>query len=157
MLQLVLASVLSVFVLDGDTVAVGDERIRLIGIDACEIGQHILTTGADCGEMSKRHLQELVAQGVTISRDGTDRYGRTLAVLINQSGNDLNLQMVLDGYAIAYRHYGKATVPAYLVAELQAQAEHVGLWKFGEHPDPRKYRDQTQNLFGEGVLICSIN
>ena len=76
---------------DGDTVRCGPERIRLLGIDAPEMPGHC-RQGRVCvsGDpfVSRDNLAKLLAQGpYTIERVGTDRYGRTLAVLAAHDGN----------------------------------------------------------------------
>jgi micrococcal nuclease len=70
-----------VVVIDGDTLRVGREHFRLLGIDAPEI--HACPRRRRCapgdGQASRRSLQDLIAGRVTIRRGGRDRYGRTLA------------------------------------------------------------------------------
>jgi endonuclease YncB( thermonuclease family) len=73
-------------VLDGDTIEVlsTGERIRMVNIDAAELG-----AGAACAAearhalAAKHELRLLVrrAQRVTVSRAGSDAYGRTLAAV----------------------------------------------------------------------------
>jgi hypothetical protein len=69
---------------DGDTIRCGDERIRLLGIDAPELAGHC-RRGRVCapgdGQASKRSLERLIADPVRVTRYGRDRYGRTLAVV----------------------------------------------------------------------------
>ena len=71
----------AVTVVDGDTIRLGSERIRLLGIDAPEI--HGCRQGRICvpgdGEASKRSLAQMMGGGVRVQRVGQDRYGRTLA------------------------------------------------------------------------------
>ena len=84
---------------DGDTITVlsGKEqtKVRLYGIDAPEKKQ-------DYGQRSKQFLASLIAgQMVEIEPKGKDRYKRTLGI-IHYKGQDINAQMVLNGYAWAY-------------------------------------------------------
>lgn len=78
---MILALLLAITVTDGDTIRMGDERIRLIGIDAPEI--HGCRQGRVCvpgdGQASKRSLQAMMGGKVSVQRVGRDRYGRTLA------------------------------------------------------------------------------
>ena len=75
-------------VVDGDTIWLKGEKIRLMGFDTPET-----TTGICGGDFEKRlgrkaalRLQELLTNNdFTVHRDGEDRYGRTLAVI--QIGN----------------------------------------------------------------------
>lgn len=71
----------AVIVVDGDTLRVDGERIRLLGIDAPEI--HGCRQGRVCvpgdGQASKRSLEAMMGGRVSVQRVGQDRYGRTLA------------------------------------------------------------------------------
>lgn len=71
----------AVTVVDGDTIRLGSERVRLLGIDAPEI--HGCRPGRVCvpgdGEASKRSLARMISGGIRVQRVGQDRYGRTLA------------------------------------------------------------------------------
>jgi len=78
------AAVLSCTVFDGDTLRCGPERVRLLGIDAPEIGHCRL--GRQCapgdGRASKSSLERLVrGRQIRVQRLGRDRWGRTLAVV----------------------------------------------------------------------------
>ena len=69
-------------VTDGDTIRIGDERIRFSGIDAPEIKQTCIYQEIEfkCGEFSKNLLIEKISnQEVSCIRESTDQYGRTLA------------------------------------------------------------------------------
>lgn len=80
MISLLLLAV-AITVIDGDTLRINGERIRLIGIDAPEI--HGCRQGRVCvpgdGQASKRSLAAMMAGHVNVRRVGRDRYGRTLA------------------------------------------------------------------------------
>jgi endonuclease YncB( thermonuclease family) len=125
---------------DGDSLRLGDERIRLIGLDAPEL--HQTCTGADarpwpCGEAAKRRLATLLVQGPLDCRtEGRDRFGRVLArCAIN--GRDPAAVMVAEGLAVAYGDYG--------AEEAQARRDRIGLWA-GNFTPPRAFREQG----GEG-------
>jgi hypothetical protein len=84
----------SVRVIDGDTVAIGDQSIRLVGIDTPEVGQK-------CAGAATAALKRIVAGGVTVEPSrGTDKYGRTLAYL-TVGGSDVGIRMLRLGYAKA--------------------------------------------------------
>lgn len=87
-------------VVDGDTIRVNGERIRLLGIDAPEI--HGCRKGRVCvqgdGQASKRSLGALIRGPVTLRRVGTDRYGRTLAQ-VYVAGRNVACEQVKRGQA----------------------------------------------------------
>lgn len=70
---------------DGDSIRCGDERIRLTGIDAPELGRCDMRRrrcAPGDGAAAHRALQAAMAKGeLRIVRLGLDRYGRTLAVV----------------------------------------------------------------------------
>lgn len=76
-------------IVDGDTIRCGAERVRLLGLDAPEM--HGCREGRVCvpGDpvRAKNHLASLIAGGVSITRVGQDRYGRTLALVYSRRGN----------------------------------------------------------------------
>lgn len=77
------AALLVCTVTDGDTIRCGNERVRLIGIDAPELPGHC-RPGRQCargnGAASRAELERLIGgRPVRLERHGYDRYGRTLA------------------------------------------------------------------------------
>lgn len=91
------------YVIDGDTIACGRERVRLAVIDAPELPGHC-RVGRACvegnGYASKDALAKLLTLGrVSIRRCGIDRYGRTLAHVFVR-GQDVGAVMVAGGAAI---------------------------------------------------------
>ena len=78
------AVILSCQAIDGDTLRCGDERYRLLGIDAPELPGHC-RNGRACAPgnplASRTALAALVAEKlVRIEVIGRDRYGRFLAI-----------------------------------------------------------------------------
>ena len=148
------ADPMKVAVIDGDTlIATGKhghihqrELIRLIGIDAPEIGQR------PWGQRAKQHLQNLIRKqggAVFLERDveQRDRYGRQLAYAWLGNGILLNERMVRDGYALA------VTIPpnvryASRIAEAQKRArrDRAGLWKYHAfRKTPHQWRQENQH------------
>lgn len=88
-------------VTDGDTIRIGQERIRIENIDTPELG-----SGAEC--LAERRLADLALQNaaalfgaateVSIARTGQDQYGRTLA-RVSIDGRDFGRTMISTGYA----------------------------------------------------------
>lgn len=70
---------------DGDTIRCGEERVRMLGIDAPELPGHC-RRGRRCAPgdplASKAALATLLNKGsVTLERVGSDRYDRALAIV----------------------------------------------------------------------------
>lgn len=90
-------------VVDGDTIHVAGERIRLLGIDAPELPGHC-AIGRNCAPgdpfASTNNLARLMGIGpLDIQRVGTDRFGRTLA-LVKAGDVDLSCGQLRGGFAI---------------------------------------------------------
>ncbi len=104
-------------VVDGDTLDLTGQRVRLYGVDAPEKGQPYGVPAIAC-------LSTLVVgRTVTVEPMGTDPYGRLLAVLWVE-GQDINAALVAQGCAWAYPGTGEA----YRDEEAQARAQGLGLW-----------------------------
>ena len=113
-------------VTDGDTIRIGDERIRFSGIDAPEIKQTCIYQEIEfkCGEFSKNLLIEKISnQEVSCIRENTDQYGRTLAECF-VGKESLSSYLVREGYAFAYRKYSDKFIPD----EEYAQSKGNGMW-----------------------------
>ena len=113
-------------VTDGDTIRIGDERIRFSGIDAPEIKQTCIYQEIEfkCGEFSKNLLIEKISnQEVSCIRESTDQYGRTLAECF-VGEESLSSYLVREGYAFAYRKYSDKFIPD----EEYAQSKGNGMW-----------------------------
>lgn len=115
-------------VIDGDTVVIDSQKVRLAEIDAPEISQKY-------GIESKAYLESLiVGKQVTLKPKNTDKYGRTIGYLI-VDGQDVSTLMVKNGYAWAYM-----SKPAMYSLERQARYKHIGLWSFPNPVRPSQYR-----------------
>ncbi len=115
-------------VIDGDTIAIGETRIRLEGIDAPEFAQTCQRKWFGwwaCGTAATSALTNMIGdKSVTCEPRGLDKYGRTLAVCFID-GRDLNAQMVRQGYAWAFVRYSSS----YVKEEALAKAEGLGIWQ----------------------------
>ncbi len=98
---------------DGDSIRCGDERIRLLAIDAPEMGP-CQPAGRVCvaGDpiASRNSLTTALQRGnVEIERVGKDKYGRTLA-LVTADGLDLSCQQINTGNAVYVEKWDKGGV-----------------------------------------------
>ncbi|KXZ55060.1 hypothetical protein GPECTOR_3g218 [Gonium pectorale] len=145
-------------VVDGDTLVINGERIRMYGIDAPESAQQCLDArGASypCGLVSKDALAKKIGSApVRCEVKNADQYGRNVSVCsmagVGGSLEDLNAWLVSNGYAVAYRQYGKD----YVSLEDQAHAAGKGIWQ-GQFQVPSEWR--KQNKRGEaGPVAASV-
>ncbi|MEE1654931.1 thermonuclease family protein [Microvirga sp. CF3062] len=121
-------------VTDGDTIRIGEARIRLKGIDAPEMEQRCSRSGRSyaCGETARRALIELVSGETARCRAaGRDRYQRILA-RCTVGGKDIGTHMVESGWAVSYGR-------DYDAEEARAQERGVGLWE-GDFERPQDWR-----------------
>jgi endonuclease YncB( thermonuclease family) len=125
-----------VHVVDGDTIHLGDAKIRLKGIDSPEMEQTCSRSGRSyaCGDEARRALVELVGGApVQCRASGRDRYQRILA-RCTVNGTDIGTRMVESGWAVSYgRDYERE--------EARAAGRGVGLWA-GEFERPQDWRRQ---------------
>lgn len=94
---------------DGDTFRLGRERVRILGMDAPEIGE-----GARCpaeqaaAKRARNYLKIMLGSPkATMERHGHDVYGRTLA-RVWVAGKDIAEDMISKDLAKPYlpRHHG---------------------------------------------------
>lgn len=122
-------------VIDGDTVLLdGEERVRLLGIDAPE-------WNADPGPLSRspeegaheatEFLRTLVeGKRVRLEQDWQkeDSYRRTLGYLLREDGSCVNEELLRAGWAFVFTRFPFARIDAFRAAEEEAQRNGSGLW-----------------------------
>jgi len=125
-------------VIDGDSLIIGNQRIRLSGIDAPELRQTCARSDGrrwQCGASAKTALVTLAnAGGLSCAATGTDPYGRRIAIC-RAGGRDLGAAMVAKGLALAFG----ADAAGYRPIERAAKRAGIGLWQ-GRHQTPAAYR-----------------
>jgi len=114
-------------IVDGDTVYIGNEKIRLSGIDAPETDQICLDAQGQafaCGVVARDKLQAY-SDGREWECDlsGRDRYGRDIGTCYVE-GEDINQWLVRNGWALAFRRYSVA----YVKDEDWAREHLNGMW-----------------------------
>lgn len=89
-------------VVDGDTVWLNGEKIRLAEIDAPEPGGRCFAE-RDLAARSAERLRQLLGAGEpVVTRIGTDRFGRTLAN-ISLAGRDVGATLIAEGLVRPWR------------------------------------------------------
>jgi endonuclease YncB( thermonuclease family) len=123
---------------DGDSLRMGEKRIRLFGIDAVETGQMCTLDGEPwkCGRASKAAL-ERVPRGRTVKCEVRDMDRGRYVSACKVGGLDINRHMVRRGWAVAYKRYSLD----YLSSEVLARRQASGLWNARvKFENPHAYR-----------------
>ena len=126
-------------IIDGDTLEIHGNRIRLWGIDAPESSQ--LCRGQDslqyrCGAQAANDLDKFVAgRPASCIPISLDQYGRTVATC-SVDGADLGEWPVRNGLALDWPQYSKGRF-----GKIQHEAEQAGrgMWA-GSYVEPWLYR-----------------
>jgi endonuclease YncB( thermonuclease family) len=124
-------------VIDGDTIEITGQRIRIFGIDAPEQDQTCERGGGvtwNCGAEATRLLRQMAGFQIVECRvRATDAYGRYVALCV-AGGNDLGRAMVRSGFAI---HSSRNA--DYAADEDSARIARLGIWN-GTFQNPRDWR-----------------
>lgn len=137
---------------DGDSLEIGETRIRLFGIDAVEARQTCDRNGEAwaCGQDAAIALSALAdGKSLNCTQRGSDPYGRVVASC-TVNGRDLAEQMVRMGYAVALRDFSTAYVPA----EEAAKSRGVGIWG-SEFQMPSDYRAGDPSVAAENQALLA--
>jgi len=135
-------SVLVRSVLDGDTITVERfGRVRLLGIDAPEIGRGF-DTSAPFGREARERLAALVLhRWVRLEQEGVavDSYNRHLAYVITGDGQFVNAVLVREGLARVSARTPLARLAELRRAESEAQSARRGMWGSAPQIPPASY------------------
>ncbi len=113
-------------IVDGDTIRIGDKKIRFSGIDAPELNQNCIKNEEkiSCGILAKEALIKKIGNKIPkCINEGKDIYKRILAECF-VNGESLSKFLVRNGHAFAYRKYSKK----FIEDERFAKKNKLGLW-----------------------------
>lgn len=132
---------------DGDTLVIGAQAVRLEGIDAPEDGQDCEDARGrswHCGAAAGNALTALVRDGVRCTGHAFDAYERLLGTC-RANGADVGAVLVRDGLALAYVKY----TDRYAGEEAAARKAQRGVWQ-GDFTAPWDWRrDRWRAAGGE--------
>jgi len=141
---------------DGDTLQVitsaGNKlRIRLYGCDAPETPKinrrtgQIMKPGQPYGEEATQAVTSKVyGKDVRVDIIDIDRYRRMVSMIWLEKRN-INLEMVREGYAEAYRKYLKEPYTSeFIKAEQEARSKRKGIWGLSDYERPSEFRERLR-------------
>ena len=118
-------------VIDGDTIDVAMYgRVRLLGIDAPEVGRGFDTSAPFGHEARERLSQIVLRRWVRLEYDvpAVDVYNRRLAYVVTESGEFVNATLVREGLARVSARVPLSRLAELKRAEAEAQAFRRGMW-----------------------------
>lgn len=133
---------------DGDTIRLTTgEKVRFFGIDAPETFPIAQPYGREAKERVKELIKDSNMTVHLLAVDGssnTDKYKRSIRVIFVNKDIDLNLLLLREGLAWAYRRYliGTEFETSYIAAEEEAKRKKRGLWSDIDRPaiNPEQFR-----------------
>jgi endonuclease YncB( thermonuclease family) len=133
-------------VIDGDTIEIQGERIRLSGIDAPETAQlcrNAQQQAYRCGAAAARVLDKFLAASRPTRCEFVerDRYGRFVGDCYRADGAGVAASLVRSGWAVDWPRYSKGE---YADEQQIARVERLGLWA-GDFMLPWEWRADRRN------------
>lgn len=118
-------------VIDGDTLEISGQRIRLHGVDAPESWQTCGDRDGGtyrCGRQAALELDRFLAASRPTRCEFVerDRYNRVVSVCFRADGRDVNRWLVESGNAVDWERYSKG---AYAVFQEIAKSRGAGIWR----------------------------
>ena len=118
-------------VIDGDTIEIKNDVVRIIGIDTPEMGGN--GTKEECfAKEASEYVRSLIdAKTVELHPqigENRDKYGRLLRY-VHWNGEDIGRRLIAEGYAKNYPWFPHPRKEAYASAEEGARSDDRGLWK----------------------------
>lgn len=93
--------------IDGDTIRVSGQVVRLAGVDAPELHRPRCPAERAMARAARDRLQTLIAGGVRLEAvPGRDRYRRRLARVLDRRGRDVGQVLIAEGLAAPYHGRG---------------------------------------------------
>ena len=130
-------AIAKVRVVDGDSLVVDGQDVRLWGIDAPEYNQTCYDAkGIEyvCGDVSFQYLKGIVGDNVVCESIVVDRYKRQVSVC-DVDGININEKMVESGMAVVYGQYSNE----YEDVQVKAKESKSGIWQ-GKFMNPELFR-----------------
>jgi len=139
---------------DGDTVHVvtaeGTKlRVRLYGMDAPETAKtdrsgRLKSPGQPWGDEAEKALAgKILDRSVRVQIIDVDRYRRMVAILWLDDRN-INLEMVREGHAEAYKEYLGVYRTEFLKTEQEAKSARRGIWSLPNYERPGDFRKRMR-------------
>lgn len=118
-------------VIDGDTIEIRGERIRLHGVDAPESWQFCEDGDGGtyrCGREAANSLERFLAASRPVRCQvlERDRYERFVARCFRADGREVNRWLVENGNAVDWEKYSDG---AYAVVQGAARSKGIGIWR----------------------------
>lgn len=116
------------YAIDGDTIAIQDQRVRVLQVNTPEMGECY-------ADQARKFTQSFLAKDTKLkivadpALDQSDKYGRSLRYVFKGKEN-LSLELVRKGYAKPMFFNGAKGKYADLIMKYaqQAKANRLGLW-----------------------------
>lgn len=144
-------------VVDGDTMEISGERVRLNGIDAPEFAQTCkdkMDRLYHCGAAAAQALSRYIAESIPVrcAFVDQDQYGRVVGDCVRADGQSIARWMVRNGHALEREQFSGG---AFKQDQDQAKAERLGIWK-GSFEKPWEWRSSFDDSLTDRSPAVSL-